>query len=78
MTDDKQEHEEVADKWIDLDTWHVLRHRSYTLLDEAEYLQRRRRDDEAKRIWDELGPLNLYLRSVKVRDLDFDNGKESK
>jgi hypothetical protein len=78
MTDDKQEREAVADKWIDLNMWHVLRQRSCTLLDEAEYLQRRRRDDEAKRIWDELGPLNRYLRSVKVRGLDFDNGKESK
>jgi hypothetical protein len=78
MTDDKQEREAVADKWIDLNMWHVLRRRSCTLLDEAEYLQRRRRDDEAKRIWDELGPLNRYLRSVKVRGLDFDNGKESK
>jgi hypothetical protein len=79
MTDDtKQEREEVADKWIDLNTWHVLRRRSCTLLDEAEYLQRRGQRTKAKQVWLELGPLNRYLRSVKVRGLDFDNGKESK
>jgi len=78
MTDDKQEREEVADKWIDLNTWRALRCRSRTLLDEAEYLQRRGQRTKAKRVWLELGPLNRYLRSVKVRGLDFDNGKESK
>ena len=68
----------LTDEWIDLKTWHSLSRRSYTLLDQAEYLRRRRRYDEAKRIWEELGPLNIYLRSVKVRGVDFDNGKESK
>jgi hypothetical protein len=68
----------LTEEWIDLNTWHSLSRRSFALLDQAEYFRRRRRHDEAKRIWEKLGPLNIYLRSVKVRGVDFDNGKQSK
>lgn len=65
----------MAEDWVDFEEWRSLNAKSAKLLDQADYYRHRKQYDKAKQVWAELTPLNIRLRSIKVRGLDIEQRK---